>query len=438
MIPVPRTPLIALFGIPLIIFIISFRYPWLFGVAMGCNALFLLMALFDILATLPGLKYEVVIESKKPFSIGRGNPLPVKLTNRSRNRQRLCLKLGLPKWIEDQTGSHEMVLEALAEEEFVFTLRPTRRGSFPVHWLYLRIGSKFGFFYVDRKQAIGLDIAVYPDIKQLSHYLKLSKNNRDYLMGINRNRWMGNGTELESLRDYQKDDDSKLLDWKASTRLNRPISKVFQLETNNQVTVALDCGRLMTAEQNGLSTLDHAVNSLLILAHIAFNAGDTVSVTAFSDRIIGKTPPLKGRDSLKKITQFVARLQPEFVESNYEQVFNYLERTQKKRAFIIVITDMIDDIHYELFKKKIHWLSRKHLVLFILMQDTLLSLAANQEAENTEALYVKAAGREMLLQRMRAISKLRHSNINVLDVLPHELTGPLVNKYLELKGRNKL
>jgi uncharacterized protein (DUF58 family) len=410
----------------------------MFGAANGCNALFLVAALLDIVATLPNLKYEVVIDSKKPFSIGRSNTLPVKLVNRSRDKQRMALKLGIPKWIEDQTPDKILELPGWTEQEVFFTLRPTRRGSFPIHALYFRIHSKLGFFYFDRKQRTQLTIDVYPDIKQLNHYLKLSKNDRDYRMGINKNRWMGNGSELESLRDYQKDDDSKLLDWKASTRLNRPISKVFQMETNNQITIALDCGRLMTAEQNGLSTLDHAINSLLILAHMAFNAGDTVSIVAFSDKIIGKTPPLKGRDSLKKITQFITRLQPEFVESNYSLMFNYLEQTQRKRALIIVITDMIDDIHYELFKKKINWLSRRHLVLFILMQDTLLSLSANQETGTLDDLYVKAAGREMLLQRNRAISKLKLYNINVLDVLPHELTGPLINKYLELKARHRL
>jgi uncharacterized protein (DUF58 family) len=442
MIPVPRVRLIILFGIPLIIYIFGFRYAPLFGVAVGCDALILAWAILDALATLPNLNYEVIFKSKKPFSIGRTNSLPVRLVNpardRSRTRARLAVKLGLPKWIEDQTPDHSMELEGFMEREITFLLRPIRRGSFVIDWLYLRIGSKYGFFYFDQKRRIDLTIDVYPDIKQLSHYLKLSKNNRDYRLGINRNRWIGSGSELESLRDYQKDDDSKLLDWKASTRLNRPISKVFQMETNNQITIALDCGRLMMSEQKGLNTLDHAINSLLILAHIAFNAGDTVSIVAFSDKIIAKTPPLKGRDSLKKITQFLTKLQPGFVESNYAMMFDYLEQTQRKRAFIIVITDMIDDIHYELFKKRINWLSRKHFLLFILMQDTLLSMSANQETGSLDDLYMKAAGREMLLQRNKAILKLKNYHVNVLDVLPHELTGPLINKYLELKARNRL
>lgn len=174
------------------------------------------------------------------------------------------------------------------------------------------------------------------------------------------------------------------------------------------------------------------------LAHIAFNAGDTVNIVAFSDRIIAKTPPLKGRDSLKKISQFITRLKPEFVESNYSLVFNYLEQVQMKRALVIIITDMIDDINYELFKKRINWLSRKHLMLLVLMQDSLLSKHADEETRHEDDLYIKTAGREMLLQRNKAISKLKHYNINVLDVLPNELTGPLINKYLEIKARNRI
>ncbi|HEX3043676.1 MAG TPA: DUF58 domain-containing protein [Bacillota bacterium] len=438
MIPVPRVRFILLFFIPLFCFVASFKWEAFYYWAIGCNALLIMAAIFDILATVPNLRYDLVSEKVKPFSIGRINTLSFKLLNLTRTPQTLAVKISLPKWFEDQTPEQWIELKGLAENQITFLLRPTRRGSFPVEFVYFRVNSKFGLFYFDQKRAVDLTIEVYPDLKQLNHFLKLTRNNRDYKMGINKTRWMGNGAELESLREYQKDDDSKFIDWKASTRLNRPISKVFQMETNNQITIALDCGRLMTAEQKGLNTLDHAINSLLILSHIAFNAGDSLNIVAFSDKIIAKTPSLKGRDSLKKITQFVTKLKPEFVESNYSLLFNYLEQTQKKRALIIIITDMIDDINYELFKKRINWLSRKHFVLFILMQDSLLSGHANQETSHGDDFYVKTAGREMLLQRNKAISKLKQHRINVIDVLPHELTGPLINKYLELKSRNRL
>ena len=396
MIPVPKGRLIILFFVPLMLYIASFTTIILFYPAFWCNILILAIALWDFLATLPNLKYNIAVEKVKPYSIGRTNKLEIKVTNLSQLRQKICFRLGLPCWIEDQTEAKGIEVKALAEELITFSLRPTRRGAFTINYLYLRIGSKYNFFYFDKKVKIYTAIAVYPDIKQLNHYLKLTKNNRDYKMGINKTRWMGTGAELESLREYQKDDDSKFIDWKASARLNRPISKVFQMETNNQITIALDCGRLMTAEQQGLNTLDHAVNSVLILSHIAFNAGDSISIVAFSDRIIGEISKLKGRDSIKKVTPFISKLQPEFVESNYALLFDYLEQTQKKRALIILLTDMLDDINYELFKKRINRLSGKHFVLLILLQDNLLSKHAEESSNNPDSLYVKAAGREML------------------------------------------
>lgn len=438
MIPIPRGRLVGLFAVPLVLLCAGMVVAPLLPVGALANLLLLGFAVVDILTTAFGRQPRITVERPKLFSIGRTNSLALALCNQNRHSQRLSLKLGLPETIEDQTGEQLLQLNPSTELSRVFLLRPTRRGSFRIEHLYLRIYSKYGLFFFDFRHQLDVTVEVYPDIKQLNHYLKLTQNHRDTKLGINRSRWMGSGTELESLREYQADDDSRSIDWKASTRLNRPISKVFQTETHNQITIALDCGRLMTAEQKGLNTLDHAVNALLILAHIAFNAGDSVSIVAFSDRIIGEISQLKGRDSLQKITRFITKLQPEFVESNYAMMFDYLDKTQKRRSLSIILTDMIDDINYELFKTRIAWLSRKHLVVLFLMQDSLLAGHANQAVKTLDDLYVKAAGREMLLQRNKAIAKLKHYNVNVLDVLPHELTGPLINKYLELKTRHRL
>jgi uncharacterized protein (DUF58 family) len=438
MIPIPSGRLIALFGIPLVCYGASFWWAFLLPPANFCNMLLLVMAGWDLLVTGSNLRYAIKVEKPPLFSIGRNNHLTVKLTNLTRVSHVLRVRLGLPSWVVDHTPADLLTVNGLTEKKLTFTLRPTRRGSFRVNYAYLRATSRYKWFFCDQKYRIDLTIEVCPDIKLLNHYLKLTKNNRDYKLGINRTRWMGTGTELESLRDYQKDDDSKTIDWKASTRLNRPISKVFQMESNSQVIIAVDCGRLMTAEQHGLNTLDHAVNSLLILTHIALNAGDTVGVVAFSDHISGELTQLKGRDSIKKITRFITRLQPELVESNYGLIFDYLEQSQKKRSLCIILTDMIDDINYELFKTRIARLSRKHLVLLFLMQDSLLAAHANRVAHQPDDLYAIAASREMLLQRNKAITRLKHYKVNVLDVLPQELTGPLVNKYLELKTKNRL
>ena len=241
---------------------------------------------------------------------------------------------------------------------------------------------------------------------------------------------------MEYLREYHKDDDSKRIEWKVTTRINRPVTKVFQMESSNLITLVLDCGRLMTAEEGGLSALDYSINALLILAHIIVQMGDILSIVAFSDKIIGELPLGKGKNAIKRVSRFVTKLQPEFVESNYRLILSYLRTRFKKRSLIIFFSDMIDDINYTLFSKSIHFLNKKHVTLFILLRDTILMNNAEKSPDTIRDLYVSTSAREMFLRRKEAITKLRHSGIAVIDVLPTQVTPRLVDKYLEIKSRN--
>jgi uncharacterized protein (DUF58 family) len=244
------------------------------------------------------------------------------------------------------------------------------------------------------------------------------------------------GTNLECLRDYQKDDDSKRIDWKASTRNNKLVCKEFRMESNNLIAIVLDCGRVMTAEQKGLNSLDYAVNAALILSYMANRIGDSVSIFAFADKIIGELPPVKGKHMMNKVLRFLTKLQPGFVESNYQQMFEHLKVRLKRRSLIILFSDLIDDINYQLFYKYLSVLGRKHIPLIILLRDTLLMENADLPPGKVEDVYVSAAAADMVMRRAEAIKKFRQKKINLLDLLPHEVTPSLIDKYLELKSRN--
>ncbi|MCP4136810.1 MAG: DUF58 domain-containing protein [bacterium] len=438
MIPIPQGRLLLVLIIPLGVMIAGMFSPEFLNIAIAIDLLVLCAVIFDFLFSRSLHPLKITPDQSRLFSIGRTNYFSVKVYNPSRLSQSFLCTLSFPDSFENKTKLASYTIEPGVERVITYTIRPTRRGAFVLEHLFFRINSRFRLFHLSRKEKIDAAIDVYPDIKSLNHFLKLTRKDRTYELGVNKNRWKGMGTDLESLRDYQSDDDSRHIDWKASTRLNKPLTKVFQMESNNHITLAVDCGRLMTAEQNGLNTLDHAVNSLLILSHIAFKAGDTISVIAFSDRIIGELYDVKGKASLNKITRFITGLQPEYVESNYSYIFRYLHKKVKRRSLIVFLTDMIDDINYSVFKTGITQLSRKHLVLFILLRDIILSNHANAEALSVDDAYTAAAAREMFLNRNNAISKLKLNKVNVLDVLPQQLTAKLINKYLELKSKNRL
>ena len=102
------------------------------------------------------------------------------------------------------------------------------------------------------------------------------------------------------------------------------------------------------------------------------------------------------------------------------------------------LTDIMDDIHYDLIKARIIQLSRKHLILFVFLRDNILNQSADRPVSEEEDLFVRTAARELYIRRSKVINRMKNNRINVLDILPYELTGPLINKYLELKSKNRL
>jgi uncharacterized protein (DUF58 family) len=139
---------------------------------------------------------------------------------------------------------------------------------------------------------------------------------------------------------------------------------------------------------------------------------------------------------MNKVLRFLTKLQPGFVESNYQQIFEHLKVRLKRRALIILFSDLIDDINYQLFYKYLSVLGRKHIPLIILLRDTLLMENANLPPGKVEDVYVSAAAADMVIRRAEAIKKFRQKKINLLDLLPHEVTPSVIDKYLQLKSRN--
>ena len=246
----------------------------------------------------------------------------------------------------------------------------------------IRMSSPRKLFHLYRKESLDVTLDVYPDVRELKEYFRMARNNRLFEMGIHKNRYKGRGTEIESLREYSKDDDSRFIDWKASARMNRPISRVYQMESMNDVVFVLDCGRLMTSEEGRFSSIDLAINALLVLSYVTISMGDRIRIIPFSDRIIGDFTTAGHKNPMQNIIKFISPVQAEFVESNYSLVFNYLFGRINKRSIVIFISDIIDDINYSLFRKNLSLLSGKHAFLFILLRDKILQEEADRASEN--------------------------------------------------------
>src|ERR1051325_2285778 len=126
------------------------------------------------------------------------------------------------------------------------------------------------------------DAAVYRPLVTARLQASVARAQRRREQGITPLRQLGEGRLFESLRDWVPGDDLRHIDWKATARRGKVITRQYEAERRQQVLLVLDTGRLLTAEIAGLSRLDYVVRAALELAYAATQHDDNVGVMAFA------------------------------------------------------------------------------------------------------------------------------------------------------------
>ena len=196
------------------------------------------------------------------------------------------------------------------------------------------------------------------------------------------------------LRDYVRGDDVRRVSWTATARRDRPVMVEVEAERGQQVIIALDCGRLMTAPAGDLDKLDHAVNAALMLAWVAQAYGDRVGVMTFDDRVTGFIKPERGATQLRRITEALYAVRPEYVEPDFGHAMTHLALRVGRRSMVVVLTDVQDpEASRELVAHALR-LAARHLVLVVAMSDpSVLQRPRRSDRQHEPRIRVGRGGR---------------------------------------------
>jgi len=253
-----------------------------------------------------------------------------------------------------------------------------------------------------------------------------------------RSRETGTGTEFVSLLPFRDGDDPRRVDWRATARQRVPVVRHFQVERHRDVVIALDRGRLMGAATDTGSKLDCTVDAALNLARIVLHGGDRCGLVAFDDRVRGYLAPVAGPRALGRLVGTAADLGCDYRETDYLALFSEMQRRCAKRCLLVVLTDVGDLEASRTQVSALARLGRRHLVLLAALRTPLLRRVARTPPENLAAGARQAVALGLLRDRVRALADLERRGIHVLDVEPGQLTLPLINRFIELRGRNLL
>ncbi|HKB18186.1 MAG TPA: DUF58 domain-containing protein, partial [Candidatus Dormibacteraeota bacterium] len=316
-----------------------------------------------------------------------------------------------------------------------YTTSSPRRGAYGFGPVDLQVSRRDGWWRRQVRLQHPEEVAVFPNVVAIKRIQLTLRRGLRAMAGLRRARPPGASTAFAGLRDYVRGDDIRRVSWTATARRDSPVVVEVEAERGQQVMIAIDCGRLMTAPAGELDKLDHAVNAALMLAWVAQAYGDRVGLMTFDDRVTNFIKPERGSSQLRRITEALYAIKPDFVEPDFGHALTHLSLRLGRRSMVVILTDLQDpEASKELVAHCLR-LAARHLVLVVTMSDPAV-LSARQAAIGTSSrAYEWAAAEEFLASRRESFELLRRGGVLGLDVVAGNLSPALVERYLELKER---
>jgi uncharacterized protein (DUF58 family) len=433
---IPSRALVLLSTIPVVLAVLTLVDPTMLWPMLMTDGGIVLVGLFDaLLARRPRISVERQLADV--FSIGRPNPVEIELRSTAGRRLDVQYTTDVFDHARGEELPVRLELPARARRSAKFRIQPGRRGAYALGDHHVRYRSPLGLWIRQLRIPARDPVRVYPDLQAVRTYELLARQDREHSM-MRTSRRLGGESEFEQLRNYTRDDEFRAIDWKATARKGELIARQYQLESNQSLMFVLDAGRLMTAETDGLSLFDHALNATLMLSHVAVRGRDHVGLLAYGREVAGFVPPTGGRGAVQKVIQASYDLHPELVESDFEQATAVLNLRVRKRSLLVIFTQVVDDVAAKQLVRLTRSLMPRHLPLVVLFRDVELDALMVRPTDKPMDLYTRGAAAEVVSWRENVVRNLTNAGALVLDTTPAQLTGNLINRYLEIKARHML
>jgi uncharacterized protein (DUF58 family) len=404
-------------------------------VAVAYHATLVIVAARD-LSSLPGRAgYKARRITPDPFSLGEPEEVGIIIENRAAAGLMARVADHAPDALRPVPREAKGRFDARGTLQVAYRTHSPRRGAYSFGPVDVQVWREGGWWRRQVRLPLAQEVAVFPNIVAIKRIQLSLRRGLRAMAGMRRARPPGASTAFAGLRDYVRGDDVRRVSWTATARRDRPVVMEVEAERGQQVIIALDCGRLMTAPAGDLDKLDHAVNAALMLAWVAQAYGDRVGLMTFDDRVTAFMKPERGATQLRRITEALYAVRPEYVEPDFGHAMTHLALRVGRRSMIVMLTDVQDaEASRELVAHALR-LAARHLVLVVAMSDPAVLSARDEPIVSTNRAYEWAAAEEFVASRRQSFELLRRGGVLGLDVVAGQLSPALVERYLELKER---
>ena len=412
--------------------------PGFFLVALlylaGCAALMVGSHLFGVKPDQISITRTVATR----LNLGEAESVELKVANYGRVPVQLLVTDTVPAGWEVEGLPAEVSVRPGQEASITYTVTPAARGRFQFGDLHARLQQYPNLAVRQLRIPAAEEVRIYPDLREVARYEVMARRSRLEDLGVHRSRLAGRGTEFERIRDYTPDDEYRQIDWKATARRNRPMTRVYEVERSQSVFIVLDAGRMMAGRVGKLAKLDYAVNAALMLAHVALRAGDRVGLMIVSDDVDAYLPLGKGQAQFKQCLELLFGVEARLCHVDYRGALEQIAIRCKRRSLVVFFTDLVDEDTSAELVSYMRLLRPTHLPLCVTLQDEQVVAASRTPTDTVAQMYERTVALDLLSERRRVLDSLQKLGAVVLDSAPEDLSVQVVNRYLELKYRQLL
>lgn len=425
-----------LLGAFVLVFAASIAVSMLFPLLQALFVLALVLVLVDYWM-LFNKKVQVKAERELPKLFNLGDPNPVKLHLENVSNLKLTVHIidELPTQFQIRDWEEKIILEPSEKQTVRYELRPTERGEYIFGKINLFLSSVFGLVQRRVRVESAGQVPVYPSILQMKQYELKAFNRISQFQGIKKLRRIGHSYEFEQIKPYVRGDDYRSINWKASSRGTDLMVNQYEDERAQQIYSIIDKSRAMHLPFEGLSLMDYAINTSLVISNIALQKYDRAGLITFSDKIGATIKADNQPTQLNKILQALYKEKERLLESNYELLYHAVRKLVNRRSLLLLYTNFESMYALERVLPLLRRLNMFHLLVVIFFENTEIRQFAYSPAPTLEDIYQQTIAQKFLAEKSQMVQTLNQYGIQAVLTAPEDLSINTINKYLELKAK---
>jgi uncharacterized protein (DUF58 family) len=370
------------------------------------------------------------------LSLGDVQHITYVLRNENEELVKIDLIDELPAQMQYRDKIATLSINGRDNRTIVHQIKPLTRGKYNFGCMYAFVSSA-KLSLVSYKKLLGEDqmVAVYPSIIQMKKFALQIFSQTASFYGIRRVRTIGENDEFEHIRNYVIGDNIRSINWKATSRKGELLVNQYQDSRSQMVYSIIDKGRAMEMPFDGLSLLDYAINSSLVISNIVLQKYDKSGLITFSNTIDGMIKAESNLNQLEAISQALYKQVTAFKEPNYELLYFTIRKSISKRSILFLYTNFEDKYDLQRNLKYLRLINRQHLLIVISFINSEIELAANGTADTHEEIYVKNIAQSAMVEKEVIMKEIKNAGIQVILTRPEDLSIMVINKYLEIKAK---